>query len=179
MGGTDITNDGCIGPKSTAFYELRGKGGAAAVTVSECMVHPETDGSHAYHLDTAILNSLASATYIAEAISRHGAVPSLELSHSGMYAGTYMTDKSRQHAMHQWGASDCVRPDGVLCETEARKQILVPGTSVICALGQRARSEVADALRDSAPFVRIIGDARRVSTITNAVYEGYHAALDI
>ena len=30
MGGTDITNDGCIGPKSTAFYELRAKGGAAA-----------------------------------------------------------------------------------------------------------------------------------------------------
>lgn len=25
MGGTDITNDGCIGPKSTAFYELREK----------------------------------------------------------------------------------------------------------------------------------------------------------
>ena len=40
MGGTDITNDGCIGPKSAAFYELRAKGGAAAVTVSECMVHP-------------------------------------------------------------------------------------------------------------------------------------------
>ena len=40
MGGTDITNDGCIGPKSKAFYELRAKGGAAAVTVSECMVHP-------------------------------------------------------------------------------------------------------------------------------------------
>ena len=51
MGGTDITNDGCIGPKSTAFYELRAKGGAAAVTVSELMVHPATDGSHAYHLD--------------------------------------------------------------------------------------------------------------------------------
>ena len=49
MGGTDITNDGCIGPNSTAFYELRAKGGAGAVTVSECMVHPATDGSHAYH----------------------------------------------------------------------------------------------------------------------------------
>ena len=428
MGGTDITNDGCIGPKSTAFYELRAKGGAAAVTVSECMVHPETDGSHAYHLDTAILNSLASATYTADAISRHGAVPSLELSHSGMYAGTYMTDKSRQHSMHQWGACDTVRPDGVpvkalteemlqdivasygktaalakrvatstrrctvnpligreiegsevypapvkkkvlvagggpgglyaaytaarrghqvilcekeaelggilkseqalpfkremyelsntyalfarnagveirtsvevtpeyvekeapdalivavgsqplvppikgldgdnvvivnnyylekekvtdqvvvfggglagcecaihlgqegkqvhlvemrtelapdanvrhrplllkeiekyvtvhtgcrglevrpdgvLCETEDKQQILVPGTSVICALGQRSRSTLADSLRDSAPFVRVIGDAHRVSTITNAVYEGYHAALDI
>lgn len=113
MGGTDITNDGCIGPKSTAFYELRGKGGAGAVTVSECMVHPGTDGSHAYHLDTSILNSLASAAYTADAIRRHGAIPSLELSHSGMYAGTYMTDKNRQHTMNQWGPSDTVRPDGV------------------------------------------------------------------
>ena len=72
-----------------------------------------------------------------------------------------------------------VRPDGVLCETEDKQQILVPGTSVICALGQRSRSTLADSLRDSAPFVRVIGDAHRVSTITNAVYEGYHAALDI
>ena len=55
MGGTDITADCTIGPKSTAFYELRAKGGAGAVTVSECMVHPETDGSHAYHLDLKIV----------------------------------------------------------------------------------------------------------------------------
>ena len=101
MGGTDISNDGCIGPKSTAFYELRARGGAAAVTVSELMVHPATDGSHAYHLDESILNSLASATYTADAIRRHGAIPSLELSHSGMFAGTYMTDKTKQKNMHQ------------------------------------------------------------------------------
>ena len=86
---------GCIGPKSTAYYELRAKGGAAAVTVSELMVHPSTDGSHAYHLDESILNSLACATYTADAIRRHGAIPSIELSHSGMYSGTYMTDKIR------------------------------------------------------------------------------------
>lgn len=113
MGGTDITNDGCIGPKSTAFYELRARGGAAAVTVSECMVHPRTDGSHAYHLDTSVLNSLASFAYTADAIRRHGAIPSVELSHSGMYSGTYMTDKNRQHGLAQWGPSACVRPDGV------------------------------------------------------------------
>ena len=76
MGGTDITNDGCIGPKSTAFYELRAKGGAAAVTVSECMVHPETDGSHAYHLDTTILNSLYSRCYFpSRSSSQPGTVP--------------------------------------------------------------------------------------------------------
>ena len=40
-------------------------------------------------------------------------MPSLELSHSGMFAGTYMTDKSKQKSMNQWGPSDTVRPDGV------------------------------------------------------------------
>lgn len=140
MGGTDITNDGCIGPKSTAFYELRGKGGAAAVTVSECMVHPKTDGSHAYHLDTSILNSLAAATYTADAIHRHGAVPSLELSHSGMYAGTYMTDKTKQHEMNQWGACDTVRADGVKVKalTEEMIQEIVAAYGQTAALAKRA-----------------------------------------
>ena len=144
MGGTDITNDGCIGPKSTAFYELRSKGGAGAVTVSECMVHPETDGSHAYHLDTSILNSLASATYTADAIRRHGAIPSLELSHSGMYAGTYMTDKNKQHSMNQWGPSDTVRPDGVLVKA-LTKEMLAEITAAygnVAALARRAGFEM-------------------------------------
>ena len=112
MGGTDIELDGCIGPKSQAFYEYRAKGGCAAVTVSELMVHP-SDGSHAYRLDESILNSLPKATYTADAIRRHGAIPSIELSHSGMFAGTYMTDKSKQHGLNQWSADDGVRADGV------------------------------------------------------------------
>ena len=134
MGGTDITNDGCIGPKSTAFYELRGKGGAAAVTVSECMVHPQTDGSHAYHLDTAVLNSLASFTYTADAIRRHGAIASVELSHSGMYAGTYMTDKNRQHGMRQWGPAACTRPEGVPVGELSAEQI----DEIVAAYGRTA-----------------------------------------
>lgn len=144
MGGTDITNDGCIGPKSTAFYELRAKGGAGAVTVSECMVHPQTDGSHAYHLDTAILNSLASFTYTADAIRRHGAIPSVELSHSGMYSGTYMTDKSRQHGLAQWGPSACVRPDGVEVGELTVKMIddIVAAYGRVAGLAKRAGFEM-------------------------------------
>ena len=144
MGGTDITNDGCIGPKSTAFYELRAKGGAGAVTVSECMVHPKTDGSHAYHLDTSILNSLAAATYTADAIRRHGAIPSLELSHSGMYAGTYMTDKNRQYSMNQWGPSDTVRPDGVPVKALTKELIreIVEAYGKTAALAKRAGFEM-------------------------------------
>lgn len=144
MGGTDISNDGCIGPKSTAFYELRGKGGAAAVTVSECMVHPKTDGSHAYHLDTAVLNSLAAATYTADAIRRHGAMPSLELSHSGMYAGTYMTDKTKQKSMNQWGASDVVRSDGVEVKALTKEMIaeIVESYGKVAGLAKRAGFEM-------------------------------------
>lgn len=144
MGGTDITNDGCIGPKSTAFYELRARGGAAAVTVSECMVHPKTDGSHAYHLDESILNSLAAATYTADAIRRHGAIPSLELSHSGMYAGTYMTDKSRQKGMNQWGPTDTVRADGVQVRALSKEQIdeIVASYGHVAGLAKRAGFEM-------------------------------------
>lgn len=144
MGGTDITNDGCIGPKSTAFYELRARGGAGAVTVSECMVHPATDGSHAYHLDTDILNSLASATYTADAIRRHGSIPSLELSHSGMYAGTYMTDKNRQHELCQWGPSATTRPDGVEVKELTKELIdeIVAAYGTVAGLAKRAGFEM-------------------------------------
>ena len=72
-----------------------------------------------------------------------------------------------------------VRKDGVLCEQQDGSQILIPGTSVICALGQRSRRDLVEELQDGAPYVRVIGDAAKVSTITNAVYWGYHAALDI
>ena len=144
MGGTDIANDGCIGPKSTAFYELRAKGGAAAVTVSECMVHSATDGSHAYHLDESILNSLACATYTADAIRRHGSIPSLELSHSGMFAGTYMTDKSRQKSLHQWGPSDTVRADGVPVKALTKEMIgeIVASYAHVAGLAKRAGFEL-------------------------------------
>jgi 2,4-dienoyl-CoA reductase-like NADH-dependent reductase (Old Yellow Enzyme family)/thioredoxin reductase len=113
MGGTDITADCCIGRGSTAFYELRAKGGAAAVTISECMVHPETDGSHAYHLDLQTPGSLSGFTYTADAIRRHGAIASVELSHSGQYAGTYLTDKGKKKELTQYGPSAGVRPDGL------------------------------------------------------------------
>jgi len=144
MGGTDIENDGCIGPKSTAFYEYRAKGGAAAVTVSELMVHPATDGSHAYHLDESILNSLAKAAYTADAIRRHGAVPSIELSHSGMFAGTYMTDRNKSHGLAHWSADDGVRADGVPYKALTKDMIgeIVAAYGHVAGLCKRAGFEM-------------------------------------
>lgn len=112
MGGTDITKDCTVGDKSVRFYENRAKGGAATVTVSELVVHPKTEASHMYHLDLQTVDSLASFTYTADAIRRHGAIASVELSHSGQYAGTYLVDKEKKDSLSQWGPSDTVRPDG-------------------------------------------------------------------
>lgn len=112
MGGTDITADGCIGPRSVKFYELRAYGGVATVTVSECMVH-HTDGSHAFRLDLSVPESLPSFTYTADAINRHGSVASVELSHSGQFSGTYLADKNRKASMAQYCPSAGVRADGL------------------------------------------------------------------
>ena len=143
MGGTDIELDGCIGPKSQAFYEYRAKGGCAAVTISELMVHP-SDGSHAYRLDESILNSLPKATYAADAIRRHGAIPSAELSHSGMFAGTYMTDKTKSHGLNQWSADEGARPDGVPYKAMSKEMIaeIVAAYGHVAGLCKRAGFEM-------------------------------------
>lgn len=144
MGATDITADCCLGPRSVGFYELRAKGGAAAVTVSELVVHPETDGSHMLHLDLQTVGSLASHTYTADAIRRHGAVPSVEFSHSGQYAGTYMADKDKKAALCQYGPSDGVRPDGLPVKGLTREQIadIVKTYGETAALAKRAGYEM-------------------------------------
>ena len=144
MGGTDITADCCIGRGSTAFYELRAKGGAAVVTVSECMVHPDTDGSHAYHLDLSTPGSLSGFTYTADAIRRHGAIASVELSHSGQYAGTYLTDKGKKQGLAQYGPSAGVRPDGLEVKALTKEQIndIVRAYGDCAGLAKRAGFEM-------------------------------------
>ena len=72
-----------------------------------------------------------------------------------------------------------VTADGVICKDADGNEVLVPGKSVVCAVGQRANRDCVNALRDCAPVVREIGDCVRPGNITNAVYMGYHAALDI
>ncbi|MBO4365314.1 MAG: FAD-dependent oxidoreductase, partial [Eggerthellaceae bacterium] len=71
-----------------------------------------------------------------------------------------------------------VTADGVVVKT-ADGERTIPADTVICAVGQRSRVAAADALRDAAPFVRIVGDAVRPANIATAVYEAWHAAMDI
>ena len=140
MGGTDINADCSVGPRTPGFYELRAKGGAAAVTASELVVHPETDASHMFHLDLKTPGCLAGWTFLADAVARHGAVPSVELSHSGQYAGTYLVDKDKKKGLAQYGPSDWVRPDGIPVKALTKEQIddIVKAYGETAALAKRA-----------------------------------------
>jgi len=82
-----LTADGCLTPEAIAFYELRAKGGAAVVTVSELIVR--SAGKY-YPIQVLIdaPNAKDSLAAAARAIKRHGAVASMELSHGGKYSLT-------------------------------------------------------------------------------------------
>ena len=134
MGATDITSDCIPGLRTQGFYELRAKGGAASVTVSELVVDPNTDASHMLHLDLETPGCLAAHTYVADAIRRHGSVPSIELSHSGMYAGTYMSDKNKKDSLCQWGPSEGTRPDGRPVKALSKEQL----ASIVQSYADRA-----------------------------------------
>ena len=144
LGATDILADGTPGPRTLGFYEMRAKGGAAAVTVSELVVHPDTDGSQMLKLSLATPGQLGAFAYVADAIKRHGAVPSIELSHSGQYAGTYMVDKKKKGELCQYGPSDGVRPDGLPVKALTHEQIddIVAAYANAAGLAKRAGFEM-------------------------------------
>lgn len=144
MGATDILADGTPGPRTLGFYEARAKGGAAAVTVSELVVHPETDGSQMLRLSLSTPGQLGAFAYVADAIKRHGAVASIELSHSGQYAGTYMVDKKAKSELCMYGPSDGARPDGIPVRALTREQIadIVGAYANTAALAKRAGFEM-------------------------------------
>ena len=72
-----------------------------------------------------------------------------------------------------------VTSEGLVCRTRDGREELIPGKTVICAVGQRANRTDVDQLRRSAPFVREVGDCVRPANITKAIYESFHAAMDI
>ena len=141
MSGADIAPDCSIGLRSTYFYEMRAKGGAAAVTVSELIVHPETDASFMYHLNRTNPASIPSFTYTADAINRHGCVASVEFSHAGQYAGTYLLDKDKKTEMVQYGPSDGERPDGIPVRALTREQL----------------ADIVDRYRETAKLAKLCG----------------------
>ena len=81
-----LTADGCLTPEAIAFYELRARGGAAVVTVSEVIVDSVYGKYYPIQVVLDAANAKDSMATAARAIKRHGAIPSIELSHGGKFA---------------------------------------------------------------------------------------------
>ena len=111
----DITPEGHVTREAAAFYELRAKGGAAAVTLSECIVHIKTGMSHTKHINLEHEGVLAGLTEAARSIKRHGALANVELSHGGKYGAVDLKDKHGQ-APVKYGPSAETLPNGAKVE---------------------------------------------------------------
>jgi len=83
-----LTADGSLTPEAAAFYELRAKGGAAVVTVSELIVDGKMGKYYPVQVTTDAPNSKDSLAVAARAVRKHGAIASMELSHGGRFALT-------------------------------------------------------------------------------------------
>jgi 2,4-dienoyl-CoA reductase-like NADH-dependent reductase (Old Yellow Enzyme family)/thioredoxin reductase len=119
----DITAEGYVTKEAAAFYELRAKGGAAAVTLSECIVHIKTGMSHSKHINLQDEGVLAGLTEAARSIKRHGALANVELSHGGKYAGVDLAKSLGGQTHVRYGASAETLPDGSKIE-EMPKELI-------------------------------------------------------
>ncbi len=78
----------------TGFYEIKARGGCAAVCIGDCMVDWKDGRHYDWLIDINDPNMQPGLSKVASAITRHGAVASAELSHAGMFS----------HASHDAGS---------------------------------------------------------------------------
>jgi 2,4-dienoyl-CoA reductase-like NADH-dependent reductase (Old Yellow Enzyme family)/thioredoxin reductase len=68
---------------------------------------------------------------------------------------------------------------GVYAVDKNGAEEFIPADTVVYALGMRANAAVAEALADSAPYVRAVGDCVRPRKVAQALQEGFWAAIDL
>lgn len=71
-----------------------------------------------------------------------------------------------------------VTAEGVTAEDANGEIVQIPAESKVYAFGQRS-VDVMDLLELDVPVIRIIGDCRQVGKTNGAIFDGYHAAMDI
>jgi len=79
-------NNGNPTPAGIAFYERKARGGAAAVTIGDCIVDSKTGQITAYQIRMDNPLALPQMSAMAKAITKYGAVASVELQHGGMFS---------------------------------------------------------------------------------------------
>lgn len=71
-----------------------------------------------------------------------------------------------------------VTKDGVETQDKEGNQVVIPAQSVVYAFGQRS-TPVAELMALDVPMIRVVGDCHQVGKTNGAIFDGYHAAMDI
>lgn len=120
-GHQDLSPEGFPSPEAIAYYERKAIGGAAAVTVGECMVDSKRGKGGLYHF--TLDNPLAGHGLhkLTNAVARHGGIASAELQHAGMFANRELSFMGAEAKGLAFGPVEC-EIDGrhILPMTEAQ-----------------------------------------------------------
>ena len=71
-----------------------------------------------------------------------------------------------------------VTEEGVECRDAEGNTVLIPAESKVYAFGQRSVPSVELQTLD-VPEIRVIGDCHLVGKTNGAIFDGYHAAMDL
>ena len=102
LGSADVNLEGTFTEEAYKFYERKAQGGAACVTLGEAIVDSRYGKRHPYQLSLDTKLPKRSLSRVADCIRRHGAIPNIELQHSGFHATPGITTPN------YWGGTDKV-----------------------------------------------------------------------
>ena len=103
---------GHLTPDNRAYYELKASGGAAMISMGECIIHGESGSSHNLQPALDDLDLLPSLTLLVKDIKRHGALANIELSHGGKYGGLVSVGGESKEGKIAYGPSEEILPTG-------------------------------------------------------------------
>ena len=117
-----------------AYYELKALGGAASVTMGDCLVDSKNGRVTKVQFPLDDPDQKGPLGSLCKAITRHGAVASLELQHGGMYARTsgeqlgYVWGPSATMLPFRSGGSPQVKTDGTMIEVREMSEDMIEYT---------------------------------------------------
>ncbi len=117
-----------------AYYELKALGGAASVTMGDCLVDSKNGRVTKVQYPLDDIDQKGPLAALGKAITRHGAVASVELQHGGMYARTsgeqlgYLWGPSGTMLPFRPGGSPQVKTDGTFIEVKEMPEEMIEYT---------------------------------------------------
>lgn len=140
----ELSPDSHLTRDNIAYYKLKARGGAAAVTVGESIVHSATGKSHPKQIlldDEGVIPSLVET---ADAIHQYGVIASIELSHGGMECDPMFL-----------GGRNPIGPSTTSTDIGFRTKGM--NTVMVEEMSESLMNEVADAYAAGAAVVKLTG----------------------